>query len=376
MNTRKKQRISEIKIEYKFIAYNNFINDEEEIEKINYIYSWAYDDDIDDYIERFNENSDTINYRLIIALFMLFIDNDTTINPILTKNSKKKLLTLFENKSYDKFEKYLLKLSSKEEDKEINRASIILQLKHKDTDEFFKNISENIIFIPIYIQQIFAEIGKDKDKLKFILSSTVNSINNFFKFYNSSLISLNQYFLKSNNPDNNNIDIYLYRGFQYLRYKPLLDYIDTIENGKIIEISCILSTSIYEHIAYNFLNPNDIRKIVWKIKVPLAKFDKFKYSYILKNWRDKRENSSIINLTNIDKTIMNESEFILNYGIILKLINKSVISKLLPSKTTTDTIELYEFEFIDYNTSPELLNKFNIQMQKIIDNIDNKSLSI
>jgi hypothetical protein len=376
MNTRKKQRISEIKIEYKFIAYNNFINDEEEIEKINYIYSWAYDDDIDDYIERFNENSDTINYRLIIALFMLFIDNDTTINPILTKNSKKKLLTLFENKSYDKFEKYLLKLSSKEEDKEINRASIILQLKHKDTDEFFKNISENIIFIPIYIQQIFAEIGKDKDKLKFILSSTVNSINNFFKFYNSSLISLNQYFLKSNNPDNNNIDIYLYRGFQYLRYKPLLDYIDTIENGKKIEISCILSTSIYEHIAYNFLNPNDIRKIVWKIKVPLAKFDKFKYSYILKNWRDKRENSSIINLTNIDKTIMNESEFILNYGIILKLINKSVISKLLPSKTTTDTIELYEFEFIDYNTSPELLNKFNIQMQKIIDNIDNKSLSI
>ena len=64
-----------------------------------------------------------------------------------------------------------------------------------DTDEFFKDISENITFIPLYIQQIFNAINKDIDKLKLILNSAKNNINKFITLYNSSLIPLNEYFL-------------------------------------------------------------------------------------------------------------------------------------------------------------------------------------
>ena len=295
------------------------------------------------------------------------------------KNAKNKLLELFQNKRYSEFENYLSKNTIEPDTIETNRTSLILQLQHKDTDEFFKDISENITFIPLYIQQIFNAINKDIDKLKLILNSAKNNINKFITLYNSSLIPLNEYFLMPGNEDINKLDICLYRGFQYLRYKPLLDYVDEkIKNSsKQIEIPCILSSTIYEHIAYNFLSIEDKRKIVWKINIPYSSFNKFKYSYILENWDDKRENKTIINLTNVDKTSINESEFILNYGLQLKFINKQIISKVLPRKKIPDEIELYEFEFVDYKTIPEL-NHLNNIIDNIItnlDTLDNKSLS-
>lgn len=366
----KKQKISSKQIIYNFRSYNNFIKDEEKIKNVEYIFTWAYDDDIDDYIDKFETDKDVINYRLIIELFMLCINNDTTINPILRKNAKIKFLEIFSNKKYSLFENYLLKITN-ENPIEDTRLSVIQQIQHKDDDDFFKYISENITFIPIYIRKLYNYIHKDIEKLKLILNFTKEAINNYINLYNLSLSSLEDYFSLSKNT--NNIDIYLYRGFQYSRYKPLLNYIDTNIDKEEILIPCILSTSIYEHIAYNFLNPNDTRKIVWKIKIPVKHFNKFKYSYVLKNYQD-RYNNSIINLTNIDKSIIKESEFILNYGIILKFINKQIILKQLPGKKESDKIELYEFEFVDYDTSKDLLKEFNLKITKIIENIKISSI--
>ena len=92
MQRRKKPRIkSDAKeIKYIFKAYNNLLNDSETIKNIQYIFTWSFDDDIDDYLEKLNRDDSIINYRLFITLFMLSINNDTTINPVLRKNAKNK----------------------------------------------------------------------------------------------------------------------------------------------------------------------------------------------------------------------------------------------------------------------------------------------
>lgn len=347
---------------YTFASYNDFAPASLNIDKI---LQWVYDDDIDDYVEKLDDFSDNnlyiINYRLIINLFMLFINRNTTINYFLRKSAKDKLLKLFEDGKNPIFEKYLSKFN--ELDPSYNhRNEIILNLKGKDTDEFYKDISEQILFIPIYIQELFKYLRKDVKKLKFILEITKKSINDFIFNYNFSLISFKSFLeiSKYNNPKT--YDLYLYRGFQYFRYKPLIDLIDNSSSDE-FELPCILSSTIYEHIAINFLSGQ--RKIIWKIKVPNNKFDKFKYSFSLLN---KPGIIQKINLTYIDKSIISESEFILNFGIKLKLINKRSILRLLPRKTEEELIELYEFEFIDYNTSSKLLTDFN----KYIDSIINK----
>lgn len=239
------------------------------LDDINDIYSWTFDDDLDDFTNKLgnydNPNLYIINYRLIITLFMLNIEN-------------------------------------------------------KDDD-----------FIPSYINELFIHIGEDIQILNYIIKITCKSINRFIELYNSNLISLKSYFDLPYNKDKLN-DLFLYRGFNYNRYKPLLNYVDRNLN-EIITIPCILSTSVYKHIAKKFIIGE--RKVLWEIKINNNNFDKFKYSYV-KNG----DNIDEINLTDIDKTIINESEFIINYGIQLRFINKRFIN---------EEIELYEFEFIDYN---------------------------
>ena len=60
----------------KLASYNHFEKDEARIKVINDINQWAFDTDYDDYIEMF-DNSYRINYKFIISLFMLHINNNT-----------------------------------------------------------------------------------------------------------------------------------------------------------------------------------------------------------------------------------------------------------------------------------------------------------
>lgn len=59
----------------KLASYNYFEKDEAKIKIINDINQWAYDTDYDDYVEMF-DNSYRINYKFIISLFMLHINNN------------------------------------------------------------------------------------------------------------------------------------------------------------------------------------------------------------------------------------------------------------------------------------------------------------
>lgn len=59
----------------KLSSYNYFEKDEGRIRVINDINQWANDDDYDDYVEMF-DNTYKINYKFIISLFMLHIDNN------------------------------------------------------------------------------------------------------------------------------------------------------------------------------------------------------------------------------------------------------------------------------------------------------------
>jgi len=59
----------------KLSSYNYFEKDKRKIEVINDINQWAYDNDYDDYVGMFTGNYQ-INYKFIISLFMLHIDNN------------------------------------------------------------------------------------------------------------------------------------------------------------------------------------------------------------------------------------------------------------------------------------------------------------
>lgn len=334
---------------YYFSSYSYIIDDIAKLNAVNDIYSWSYDDDLDDFTDKLGDFDDedlyVINYRLIINLFMLSIKNIHDINIFLEKNSKKRLIALMKDTS--KPQELINYYSS------LNNEDFIMELSKKT-------------FIPIYIKQLFVHVGKDINLLKYIIKITKESVNKFINSYNLNLISLKTYFdlynKKSSNKNELN-DLYLYRGFNYSRYKPLLDYIDEHKSDSAISIPCILSTSVYKHIANNFIVGD--RKIIWQIKINNKDFEKFKYSYINTN----NDTIDEINLTNTDKSIVKETEFILNYGIQLKFIKKTTINKKLPGSDEVSSIEKYNFEFVDYDTNPNL-DSFNSNIDIILRNLE------
>lgn len=88
---------------YYFSSYSYIIDDIEKIQAVNDIYSWSYDDDLDDFTDKLDDYDDedlyVINYRLIINLFMLSIKNINDINIFLEKRSKEKLIDLMKDTS-------------------------------------------------------------------------------------------------------------------------------------------------------------------------------------------------------------------------------------------------------------------------------------
>lgn len=265
----------------KLTSYNYFEKDINKIKMINDINKWSYDDDYDDYVEMFNGEYQ-INYKFIITLFMLHIDNND-------------------------------------------------------------NYKESY-----YIKGLLEYLNGDMNKFKLLLENTRVSVNRLIDIYHSNFISFHSYLKIVSNPNIRNL--YLYTGFNYNGYKPLLKFIDDkFEKNKIITIPSIISSSINLKVAERFCRGH--RKVYWKIKVPSYKFKDFKYSYITPN----KENPiiSIINLANINDEY--EREFLLNYGIQLKCMKKEV----------DDLKETFIFQFHNYQI-PDLktFNDFVIKMKK------------
>lgn len=257
----------------KLSAYNYFEKDIEKIRIIDDINKWANDDDYDDYVEMF-DNTYQINYKFIISLFMLHIDNNNDYKS-----------------SY-------------------------------------------------YIKGLIEYLKGDMDKFKLLLENTRSSVNRIIDIYHSNFISFHSYLRIVPNPDLRSL--YLYSGLNYEGYKPLIKLMDSNFNkNKIITIPSIISSSINKKVADRFCRGQ--RRVMLKVIVPTYKFKSFKYSYIKANNEYSKLNMDIIHLSNI--TEYKEYEFLLNYGIQFKCIDKVI----------DNDVELFIFQFHNYQ-KPDLTN--------------------
>lgn len=189
-----------------------------------------------------------------------------------------------------------------------------------------------------------------KQYLTIIKNSTIILI----KLYNSHLISLTKFFeLTHQHPPSS---IILFRGFNYDRYKELLvDVDEQIETHREnIIIKSVLSSSISEEIAHRFLGRDQI-KVIWKINVPNSKFSEFKYSFVK---RSGGIQSYPINYASL-KSANYEYELLLNFGLILSYKTKKVENEIL----------IYEFDFVGYDTSKELLTEFDTNIHEFINDL-------
>jgi len=237
-------------------------------------------------------------------------------------------------------------------------------LDYKPSIYFFMvSLNPSNVIIPTFITEmknlVIDSSGKKelidlyKHYLKIIKKSVITLIN----LYNSHLISLSEFFERTSQTPPTSI--FLYRGFSYNRYKELLEDVDNQigTNSDRIIIKSVLSTSLSKEVAYGFLARSH-KMIVWKINVPHYKFDKFKYSFSKEN---RTKQSFIINSETLNNREY-EYEFLLNFGLILKYMSKK-------NDRTNENIEIYEFDFVEYDTSEELLNEFDMNIDRFIEDL-------
>lgn len=152
------------------------------------------------------------------------------------------------------------------------------------------------------------------------------------------LISLSHYFkiTRQSLPEY----IYLYRGFSKGTNIEILrtDRVDSIS------VNAILSTSINFNVARKFCGNEGT---IWRILIHKSSFEKFKYSYI-------SSERMTINEQNMSKDSP-ETEFLLNYGIILKHMTTEEIDEGADGFKYT----LQTYLFLDYDIS-QLFSNFDI----------------
>jgi len=235
-------------------------------------------------------------------------------------------------------------------------------------------------FIPFIklLYNFIKENNENNEKFYEYLSIIANSIIKLIYDYKKLLINIDTYLLankeakykidniikKQKSPDYFN----LYRGFNYKRYKLLLDYVKkNIENkNDRITIPAILSSSIYFQTANRFAsNEEEIgNNIIWIIKIKKEVFDKFKYSYL----GTEQITLNILENLNINNIVTKEAEFLLNYGMILKFIKQDIKTDI--NKT------IYYFEFIDYDEKSinDLKRNLNIHIDNTKIQIENEEI--
>lgn len=133
-------------------------------------------------------------------------------------------------------------------------------------------------------------------------------------------------------------DLYIYRGFNYDRYKLLFKFInnDNIKVNSLITTPTFLSTSVIKDVMFRFVsyNKNYNKNILWKIIVPHKKLQIFNYVYLGDN----------VNLKTLNKnSLQKESEILLNIGAVLKCIKIKKIYHL------NKIYKHYTYEFVEWN---------------------------
>jgi hypothetical protein len=248
----------------------------------------------------------------------------------------------------------------------INHQELFLNSYTKS--ELLEFIRDNIFYYPNDTIKEYEEYMKEKeiDLNSFILGQ----LKNIQILYNSliketktptcySVIDIPRYSRSRYKKEK----LVLYRGFNYPRYKKILQ---NIYLNKVITTETFLSTSIQEYIAIKYTfnyNVNDVNKhIVWKIIIDEDMFDIFNYTFLSEPFNIHDNLETLFANGNI------ECEFLLNMGALLKCVDINIYDfpgyyikgYNIPKKGYTE----YTFKFIGWNT--DYTDRINSNMSKYI----------
>jgi hypothetical protein len=277
----------------------------------DFIYEWKNEDDADDYFDlKVSDGYSRLNYNIITYLLInhqqLFLNSYTKLELL----------------EYIKF-------------------------------NIFYNSNNKIKVYDEYIKK--KEIN--------IFSFFLEQLKNIQILYNSLATKLPPLYAIINKKTKTNNILILFRGFNYPRYKKMLQNINI---GNIITTETFLSTSVQEIIAikYAFNHDDDVHKhIVWKIIIDEDMFDTFNYTFISEPFSIRDSLETLFANSNI------ECEFLLNMGALLKCVDIKVIYDFpgyyikgynIPKKEYT----VYTFKFIGWNI--DYVERINQNMSKYI----------
>lgn len=274
----------------------------EKQDSVDNISKWASDTDFGDLISDFDDFGEDINYKIIVELLLLLdIYHDDCIQFI---NQEDHLNILKE-----------LNLECTRKKKDCYITAIVNQL-------------ENIINLHNNIKQV---------------KQTFHNV----------------FFDKVLKPYNSNYYIMLYRGFDYKRYKTLIDSIKKLNINDEYVTNTFLSTTVLETIAVTFISKSDEieNNVLWKIRVNAENFNELKYTYLGNNIEDISDLPYIIDNRNY------ESEILLDFAARLKLLKKERKKMIYNYRTVNINKEytVYEFEFMNWDEyiTSSILNKVN-----------------
>jgi len=174
-----------------------------------------------------------------------------------------------------------------------------------------------------YIKNLIKYIKKHDKKLVLYTYKLFNSLIEYISVkYCKIFITFDKYLKKTNQLDLNIQELVLYRGFNYTRYKSVIEKTKKLNIFDKYITECFLSTSIYINIAKKFMSKNEELEntVIWKININKNNFDKFYYSYLSNNSH---------NITNLDFESEFEIEFLLNINVELTLINKYINNNIM-----------------------------------------------
>ncbi len=274
------------------------------------IMTWTSDDDIDDTVENILDCIKITDYDKFIKIVRL---NYKFMNEILLDYH-------YNIKSIiDMYRKYNNKIKSYIQE-------VITYIKQTQTKELIKKIFN-----------IYADL------IKIMYNNYFTSFKTIYTYFHETkqLINVTKFIV--------------FRGFNYDRYKLLLNKTKKININDNFNTGCFLSSSVYESIAIKFVSKNeeDIEnRIIWKINVNPDKYKKFYFAYL------SNESYSINDFSIID---CNEVEILLNMNMLLQLKNKYIKNNYM----------YYEWDFIDYIGLDDIFfTNFNRFINQIFNFID------
>jgi len=272
----------------------------------NYLFvrTWATDTDFDDIVKSYDILAQNINYKIIVELLLL------------------------------------------------------LQTYHGDCRSLIKKETDFVMIKDLYTQ-IRSHKKINWELFKKYINAIIFQLENINALYNA-MLNINTFY----NMGYRNNYVLLYRGFNYTRYRLLIDQIKTLQINDVYVTPTFLSTSILEKIAEKFTSntKNIENNVLWCIKINPQFLREVPYIYFGEDISDINEIEKIIDTNKF------ECEILLNLGAKLKLVNKTEIREVNyiygPIHIQNLSYTLYDFEFIGWDDQESNNILYKIQQLK------------